>query len=312
MSGNQYLSGSLDLSPSLAGVFGGIQQAQEEDRQALANAFQALQSQRYVQMTPLEIERQTLANQGSVFDNMTKELAGAQAQRQMTPDLLDKFAQAKGAAYNEAIRKDELGGLLQPHLKRQMPLEQEAKTRQLDIQDQITQIDSLLANGGVDQFGTQATPQQVEQWKKYRDELVTRQGQTAELSGKIALEDVKGWWDLQKAMESAKGQANAAKPGYVGALGPLQNMVSAYAKELADYDKDPMTDMITAQAAQSLGQDSQKFIAFKAQRKAQMQQAYQQAQQQFNALVGMLGITPQSTTSPAPTGALPAGVTLIK
>jgi len=91
------------------------------------------------------MQHKQLQNEGTVFENMTKELQGRQAQAQNTAPMLANFAQAKDAGNQEAIRKNEIGTLLQSFIKQQVPLEQGATTQQLDLANQVSDIDRVLA-----------------------------------------------------------------------------------------------------------------------------------------------------------------------
>lgn len=54
------MNSNFELAGPLAGLFGGIQQGQEEERQRLANVYQDLQNQRYGGMTPNEVAKSNL------------------------------------------------------------------------------------------------------------------------------------------------------------------------------------------------------------------------------------------------------------
>lgn len=152
-----------------------------------------LANQREEQMQPLDV-------QGKVFANMQQDLLAQQSQVQNNPSMLKSFADSKQAGYDEAIRKNEAGALLQPFIKQQLPLEQGAKTRNLDLANQVTQIDAM--------FDT-APPEEQQQLSKLRQNIVSRLGNTPELAGKTALEHVKGDWDYRRTVDAAEIAANA-------------------------------------------------------------------------------------------------------
>jgi len=209
---------------ALGGLYHGFNAANAEDMSQEEILKQFLLNQREQQMQPLDIEKAQLANQGTVFDNMVKELSGAQAQVQNTPEQLFGFGQAKQAGYDKAVRENEVGQLLQPFIKQQLPIEQSAKTVQLDIAKQIADIDKVLA-GGADPFGNVAAPNQLPLWEKERAALVSRLGNTPELAGKTALAQLNNQAEFDKATTvagiaadasrySAERRASAGQDGY--------------------------------------------------------------------------------------------------
>ena len=169
---------------------------------------QFLANQRAQQEIPLDMQNKELTNQGLGFDMAGKRLAAEQADLQRTPTMLQSFVDSKQAGYDETIRKNKVGKMLQPFIEQQLPLEQGAKTAQLDIAKQIADIDKVLA-GGADPYGNVAAPNQLPLWEKERAALVARLGNTPELAGKTALENVKGQWDYDKAIDAAKIMAQS-------------------------------------------------------------------------------------------------------
>jgi hypothetical protein len=195
------------------------QMAQEE----IVKSF--LANQREQQMQPLDV-------QGKVFSNMQQDLLAQQAQAQNNPGMLKVFADSKQAGYDEAIRKNELGALLQPFAKQQIPLEQGAKTAQLGITKEIADYQRLLANGQ-DDNGNELTPEQRSIFTRKLTDLNNMLGSTPELAGKTALENIKGQWDYDRTIDAANIQ---------GAKG-LQAAHSAAGKELAGLIKSYETQL---------------------------------------------------------------------
>ena len=193
---------------TLGGLYHGFNAANAEDISQEELMKQYLANQREQQMQPLDIEKALLTNQGMGFDMSGKQLASEQAELQRTAPMLQGFVDSKQAGYDEAVRKNEIGKLLHPFVKQQVPLEQGAKTAQLDIAKQIADIDKVLA-GDADPYGNVAAPNQLPLWEKERAALVARLGNTPELAGKTALENVKGQWDYDKAIDAAKIMAQS-------------------------------------------------------------------------------------------------------
>jgi len=193
---------------TLGGLYHGFNAANAEDLSQEELLKQYLANQREQQMQPLDIEKAQLTNQGIGFDMSGKQLAAEQADLQRTPAMLQGFIDSKQAGYDEANRKNKVGQLLQPFVEQQVPLEQGAKTAQLDIAKQIADIDKVLA-GGADPYGNVAAPNQLPLWEKERAALVTRLGNTPELAGKTALENTKGQWDYDKGVDVAKIMAQS-------------------------------------------------------------------------------------------------------
>lgn len=202
------------------------QSAQEELlKQFLAN-------QREQSMQPLDIEKQKLQNQGTVFDNMVKELSGNQAQAQNNPTMLGNFAQAKDAGNQEAIRKNEVGQLLHPFVKEQVPIEQGAKTQQLGMHKDLSDYQRLLSTNRLDS-GEELTASQRKMLQGKVDEITGLLSKTPEQAGKTALEQMKGENRLaetdlagQWALRAAEARAKAAAGGGGGSNVPLKMIQS--------------------------------------------------------------------------------------
>jgi len=202
------------------------QSAQEElMKQFLAN-------QREQSMQPLDIEHRKLQNQGTVFDNMVKELSGNQAQAQNNPTMLSNFAQAKDAGSQEAIRKNEVGQMLQPFIKEQLPVEQGAKTQQLGMLKDLSDYQRLLSTNRMD-TGEEITPAQRKVLEGKVNEITGLLSRTPEHAGKTALEELKGQNRLdetdlagQWALRAAEARARAAAAGGSGSNTPLKMIQS--------------------------------------------------------------------------------------
>ena len=195
---------------ALGALYHGMNAANTQQSAEMELIKQFLANNREEQMQPMEVGMKgfDFAKQHALHEN---------------PNYLPQFVRGqigeqvqKEMAGNEATRKDDIGKLLQPFVQQQLPIEQGTKTRQLQMQNELAQIDQLLGNGGYDQFGNQASPEQMKAWGGLRQQIVDRMGQTPELSGKTALEHIKGQYGLEEA--KLRGQygvdaANAAGSG---------------------------------------------------------------------------------------------------
>lgn len=239
---------------ALGGLYAGMNAANAQSNNELELIRQFLANERAKQEIPLDMQQKSLQNQGMGFDMSGKQLGAMQAQAQMDPAMIQRFAQSKDAGSEQAIRKNRTEGLLQPFVEQQLPIEQQRKTRELQMQNELGQIDQLLGNGGYDQYGNQATPDQMKAWGGLRQQIVDRMGQTPELSGKTALEHIKGGYDLDRARISAQGgidAANAAgqhggKAAWAQALGPTIQLVRSLQQEIGDLVANPLNDKIAA------------------------------------------------------------------
>lgn len=183
----QYMNSNFDLAGPLAGLFGGIQQGQEEERSRLANLYQDLQNQRFAAETP---------------------------------------AKAAEARLAEALAKAKMEGGYVPVAAQAAIKEQEAKLPQLDfskLRSQADLADALYSTGTsveqiLPQFGidpTSATGQAFLKdfptaMTKFRDKLINLEADTAKQRNALELEKYKGNIDLQQANISAGAARYAA------------------------------------------------------------------------------------------------------
>jgi hypothetical protein len=135
-------------------------------------------------MNPLEVK-------AKLFSNMQQELAANQAQAQNTPEQVGLFANMQKEKALEAQRKGQLGALQHPFDVQNLPVEQKIKAQQLDTESQIAQIDRMINSAGVDQFGNQATPEQLTLWGKERERLIQQLAATPKYAQQLGLEKAK-------------------------------------------------------------------------------------------------------------------------
>lgn len=257
---------------------------------------------------PLDIEKQQLANQGAVFDNMRKSLEGNQAQEMNTPERIGMFGQAKQAGYQQEIDKSDLAALLKPFAQKQLLLEQESKTQRLGLDNQLAQIDSLLSNGGFDQYGNQATPQQMQQWAGLRKQIIDRMGETPEMSGKTAIEHIRGGYDLQKAGIMADANRDAANAGgkaaWAQAIKPATDFIVQTQHDLTRLNDKSMDEQISIKlATQGLKKGTAAYAAAekttKAAMRAQLERQLQEGMQYLDMVrraSGMMGPSGEAPT----------------
>ena len=249
---------------ALGALYHGMNAANTQQSAEMELIKQFLANNREEQMQPMEVgmkgfdfaKQQALHNnpnylpqfvKGQIGDSVVKEMQG-----------------------NEATRKGELGNLLQPFAKQQIPIEQGTKTTQLQMQNELAQIDQLLGNGGFDQFGNQATPEQMKTLGALRQQIVDRMGQTPELSGKIALEHIKGQYGLDEAR--LRGQygvdaANAAgqqggRAAWAQAIGPATQLITQTQNALARLNSNEMDEQLAGMlATRGLKRGTEEFEA---------------------------------------------------
>ena len=209
---------------------------------------QFLANEKAKQMNPLEVEQRQLENRGIGFDLVGRELNANRNAGLMTPEMLSKFVQSKGAEMDESINKGETSNMLQPFVRQQIPLEQGAKTKQLESANELAQIDALLNNGGYDSYGNQATPEQMQQWQQMRTGIVERMGQTPDLYGKSALEHIKGGYDLQRAEIAANAARFSAEHGgkaaWAQAIGPATQAVNSIVTNITKLNNNEFGDYL--------------------------------------------------------------------
>jgi hypothetical protein len=90
----QYMNSNFELAGPLAGLFGGIQQGQQEEASRLQNIYQDLLNQRYEQTTPDVVAKSNLEGQlakakmeGGYIPEATKAAVGEQAVKSQEFDL---------------------------------------------------------------------------------------------------------------------------------------------------------------------------------------------------------------------------------
>lgn len=198
----------------LGAVYQGINAADSEalNQEELIKSF--LANQRETQMQPLDVQ--------------VRGLEAAQAGVQNTPDMLKRFAQSKQAGYDKAQRENELGALMQPFLKEKAPLEGKAQVDQALQNSNLLELQKTI-DSGVDRNGQPISPQDMQVLNQEYQKQIALRGQTPELFGKLAVEDKKGQWDLEKQRLANKAALRAAQIRASG-MGGLDKLKQTWIK----------------------------------------------------------------------------------
>lgn len=224
----------------LGAVYQGFNAANADQSAEMELIKQFLANQREQQMQPLDIQKAQLSNQGTVFDNMTKGLQGAQAQAQNNPAMLQSFLQDKRAGYNKNIRADELESILQPFKKEAAPSQG---------QQMVAGAKSDATLGDLQQriITMPPGPEREALYKQYTDAVGTR-GFTPEFWGKNEVENTKGYWDLEKAGVAASATRDAAHTGgkaaWAQAIGPATQEVKTLREQLTKLNSNEFSDQL--------------------------------------------------------------------
>lgn len=190
-----YMTSNFELTGPLSGLFGGIQQGQEEERQRLANVYQDMQNQRYGGMTPNEILKSNLEGalakgklEGGYVPEAVKAAIGEQQAK------VQEFDLAKGINNIELARTALDAG---------MPPENVAQQFNVDLNTPFGQAYLKDPHGALDHV---------------YDNMVKRRSDTVKQRQALELENLKGKFDLKKAGISAASQANAADKNLRGQM----------------------------------------------------------------------------------------------
>lgn len=162
-----------------------------------------LANQREQSIQPLDIKQAELRNQASVFDNMVKELSGAQAQQQNNKPMLQNFALGKDAQNQGLIRKNEVEQAAQPYELQAAPLLGKQKVADANITEKIAQLEVDMA--------AEKDPLKKLALRSQRNALVDTHGYSPQHFQKVDIENVKGGWDYDRAIDSANIHANATR-----------------------------------------------------------------------------------------------------
>ncbi len=293
---------------ALGALYQGYNAADAQQMNALEMIKAALANQREQQMQPLDIEKAQLSNKGMVFDNMVKALQGVQAETQNTPQQLNLFAKSKEAGYNKDIREDELSGVLQPFKLAAAPAQGHIMVN--DARSDATLSDQQSgAITGIDATGNQLTPEQQRSFLQQYSQNVPIRGNTPQQYGKENLEDIKGWWDLQKANVAASATRDAASVGgkaaWAQALPVAERTVANIQNNLTKLRNNELGDEIAARVRaagkkpgtleykQALESEKQKLGAT-------MQQELLEAKRQYDLILQASGLL---TNQPVPASA---------
>ena len=224
----------------LGAVYQGFNAANADNSAELEIIKQFLANQREQQMQPLDVKKAQLTNDGMVFDNMVKNLQGAQANIQNTPKQLQLFAQDKEAGYNKNIRQDEVDSLLQP-----FKLEAAPFMGQRQVND--ANSDAVLSVMQNEIINTPAGPKRDLLQKRFTDAVATR-GYTPDFWGRNEVENTKGSWDVQKAEIAANATRDAAgasgKAAWAQAIGPATQEVSKLREMLTKLENNELGEEI--------------------------------------------------------------------
>lgn len=228
---------------ALGALYHGFNAGSQDNASQLANLIQEQALQKSIETDPYDVLRSQY--EGLLArDKMNSPTFMPQMLRGMEGEQISKEMQGQ-----EAIRKNDIGSLLQPFLKQNMPLEQGIKKRQLSMQDENDQIDQLIDRGGMDQFGNQATPQQMQMWKGLRQQRIDRLATNPDILNKIQLENVKGQWDIDKANIMAGASRDAAASGgkaaWAQALPAVTQMIKSTQEILGKLAGNEMDDAIS-------------------------------------------------------------------
>ena len=285
---------------ALGALYQGWNAADAQQSNQLELIKQALANQREQQVQPLDVENKRLTNQGMVFDNMVKDLAGAQAKAQNTPEMLQIFLKDKQAGYNKNIRQDEIDSLLQPFKKEMAPLQGQRMVNDADSDASLSTMQNEIIN-------MQPGPQRDLLQKRFTDATGTR-AFTPEQAGKEAIEGIKGGWHYDSAVDAAKIHAAATrdaaqaggKAAWAQAIVPATQEVSKIRELLTKLNNNELADEIAARVRMSGKRPGTKeyqdaLVSEKDVLRTQLMQQYQQAHsflQQVQQASG-IGNTPQ-------------------
>lgn len=172
-------------APILEGLFQGIGQAQAEDKANLANMFQqlrnqqqTLESERYGQMTPMEVQ--------------IKGLEAERAKRMGSPEMLDLYAQGYGGQMKSQQAAGELAQTLLPFKQQTGVAEQQNLLQGFKLRNYLADMDRVINAGYDEKTGVELNPQQVQALKQQRDQLALLIASTPEQMGKEELALIKG------------------------------------------------------------------------------------------------------------------------
>lgn len=276
------MNSNFDLAGPLAGLFGGIQQGQEEERSRLANLYQDLQNQRFEAETP---------------------------------------AKAAEARLAEALAKAKMEGGYVPVAAQAAIKEQQAKLPQLDfskLRSQADLADAMYSTGTsveqiLPQFGidpTSATGQAFLKdfptaMTKFRDKLINLEADTAKQRNALELEKYKGDIDLRKAGIAASAQRDAASRYERGDLikysGQLTSEIQNYNTNIAKLEGKEMDAAIVADFVKRNGKEptpdqvTESKQSFKKQLEQERDALIEQRDSVRGMVGGKLGMKPQGT-----------------
>lgn len=202
----QYMNSNFELAGPLAGLFGGIQQGQEEERQRLANVYQDLQNQRYGGMTPNEVAKSNLEGalatgklEGGYVPEAVKAAVGEQQAKAQEFDL------EKGLSNIELARTALDAGMAPDAVAQRFNVNLDTPFGQAYLKDPHGTLDHVY------------------------DKMIKRRSDTVKQRQAVELQNLKDDADLKRAQLSAstslQGQKYAADRGLTGSM-------LGYAKDL--------------------------------------------------------------------------------
>ena len=231
MPGNLAQYANIGLSPLNALMSGRQEKDQSEMRQfALKDALEKLKQAQQMtdqnaQMNPLKVKQQ-------VFENMVKSLQGNQAASQDTPEQVGLFAKMRQGENQQKLNEQQLAALQQPYAVQNVPVQAKIEQQQLETQSQISKIDAILNNAGVDTLGAQADAQGMATLKKERNRLVNQLASTPKLAAQVVLENVKGENAAERMQIASDARIAAAQAGFESKLAAKEAAHSAKLEEL--------------------------------------------------------------------------------
>ena len=262
---------------------------------ALYHGFNAANAD---EASQLELIKNYLANQKAQMELPTAALEGSRSLLMGTPENVTAYAQgqlgtfadqaAKGklasstvdkniaatnAGYDQKVDDRAIAKLMQPFKVNAAPYEGQA------LFDKTRGNAAVMGNQagiltGMDELGQAYTPNVLANMNKDYQRQVGVQGYTPEHWSKMAVEDIKGRWDVTKANIMAKAQTEAAKSGgkaaWAMALPHATSMITKTQQELADLENNPLSEHIThTLATRGLKQGTKEYNeAYKSQKDA--------------------------------------------
>lgn len=197
----------------LGAVYSGINAADVEEKNTLDMIKSFLANSRELQAQPMDMD--------------IKGLEAAQARMQNTPELLQGFVDNKQATYDKARRENELGNLLQPHLKQQTPIKGEMDVNKAKQDSNLMELQRTISTE-TDRDGNPIAPQDIAILNQELQRQVAMRGQTPELYAKMEHERLQGANALERQRLANEGMLAAA--GVRGGKGGGDKTYQTYIK----------------------------------------------------------------------------------